>query len=43
MFEKIVMTQTSDVQRKKRSDFCITNNKTKKIFFRKVDEVLILI
>ena len=43
MFEKIIMNQTSDAQRKKRSDFCITNNKTKKIFFRKVDEVLILI
>ena len=43
MFEKIIMNQTSDAQRKKRSDFCITNNNTKKIFFRKVDEVLILI
>ena len=43
IFRKIIRNQVTDVERKKRSNYFINNNKTKKFFFNKVDEFIKLL
>ena len=40
-FYKIIKNQTNDKERKKRANLCIYNNKTKKHFIKKIDNVLL--
>jgi len=40
LFNNIVKTQTTNKIRKKKSNYCITNDKTKKIFIKKIDNFL---
>ena len=39
-FNQIVTKQTTDTERKKRADYIITNNNTKKNFINKADKVI---
>ena len=43
IFRKITRNQVTDVERKKRSNYFINNNKTKKFFFKKADEFIRLL
>ena len=40
LFNNIVKTQTTNIVRKKKSNYCIINDKTKKIFIKKIDNVI---
>ena len=41
LFKKIIKNQTTNIERKKRSDYCIYNSSSKKIFYKKIDKILI--
>ena len=40
LFKKIIKDQVTNIQRKKRADYCIVNDKTKKYFYKKIDFIL---
>ena len=40
LFKKIIKEQITNIQRKKRADHCIINEKTKKYFYKKIDYFL---
>ena len=40
LFKLINKNQTTNLERKKRSDYCIVNNKDKKFFYKKANSLL---
>ena len=40
LFKKIIKNQTTNIERIKKSHYCLVNNKTKNNFYKKIDRVL---